>query len=175
MKSIYILLLSIVFASSFTSCKVTKNKVSKKEKQQYINGFYQELKEDFPDAEITLIQDSIKVIFPDNIMFDVGSAVWKKTFFEKLIRFSTLFNKYEKTNLLITGHRDNTGEGVDNDRLSKFRADNVKLKMIEYKVLKERLFVWGMGARQPLTENKTEEGKARNRRVEFVVMYQPRH
>ena len=85
-----------MFASSFTSCKVTKDKVSKKEKQQYINGFYQELKEDFPDAEITLIQDSIKVIFPDNIMFDVGSAVWKKTFFEKLIRFSTFFYKYEK-------------------------------------------------------------------------------
>ncbi len=166
MKTLTWLLLGIFLIAGVSSCKV-----SKKKKQKYIVGFYQELKDSFPNAEVTLLKDSIKVIFPDNIMFDVGSAIWKDAFFEKLARFSVLVNKYDKTNLLITGHTDNTGEGEINDKLSKTRADNVKLKMQEYKVLPARLFVWGLGARQPRDTNSTEEGRARNRRVEFVVLY----
>ena len=165
MKSFTYLLLSIFLMLQFSSCKV-----SKKKKQKYITGFYQELKDSFPNAEVSLLKDSIKVIFPDNVMFDVGSVVWKDAFFEKLIRFSKLLNKYDKTNLLITGHTDNTGEGDINEKLSKSRAENVKLKMIEYNVAKERLFVWGLGSRRPRESNDTEEGRQLNRRTEFEIL-----
>lgn len=167
MKNFFLLLLSAWFAVAFSACKT-----SKKKKQKYIVGFYHELKDSFYNADLSLVDDSIKLVFPDDIIFDVGSAAIKESFLTKLAMLSKLVTKYEKTNILITGHTDNTGEGEVNDRLSKFRAESVKFKMIANEVVEKRIFVWGFGARMPRNSNDTEEGKARNRRVEFVLLYQ---
>lgn len=166
MKKALLLLLISALLLNFTSCRT-----GKKKQQKYITNVFQELKDSFPNAEIILVQDSIKMIFPDNIMFETGSAELKETFFDRLHRLSSVINKYQKTNLLVTGHTDNVGELEMNDNLSKQRAENVKTKMSLYNVAKERLFVWGMGSRQPREKNDTEQGRAKNRRVEFIVLY----
>ena len=166
MKNVGLIFLGCCLLLQFSSCRV-----SKKKKQKYIVGFYHELKDSFINSELTLIEDSIKMVFPDDIIFDLGSAQIKESFIEKLSKLSKLVNKYEKTNILVTGHTDNTGEGEVNDRLSKFRAESVRHRMVEYAVRMKRIFVWGQGSRVPRSPNDTEEGKARNRRGEFVLLY----
>lgn len=170
-KTKYLLLIlftTIIFISQ--SCK------SKKIKQQkYLSNYYQELKDSFPDAEVSLLLDSIKVIFPEHMLFDVGSYSIKETFLERLDRLCKLCNKYIKTKMLITGHTDNTGEEKVNESLSKNRAEAVQSTMINYNVSNKRLYTWGMAARNPRLPNNTPEGRAKNRRVEFVVLYEEKN
>jgi outer membrane protein OmpA-like peptidoglycan-associated protein len=132
---------------------------------------YIELKDSFPDAEVKMLNDSIKLIFPDNIMFNTNESKLLISFADKLLRFTNIFNKYSKTNLLITGYTDNTGVEEQNINLSMERATHVKGKMVENKAKSERILTWGLGQKAPIASNDTEAGRAKNRRVEFVILF----
>ncbi len=132
---------------------------------------YIELKDSFPEAEVKILSDSIKLIFPDNIMFNTNESKLLVSFADKLLRFTNIFNKYSKTNLLITGYTDNTGVEEQNISLSIERATHVKGKMIENKAQSERILTWGLGQKSPIASNDTEAGRAKNRRVEFVILF----
>ncbi len=151
---------------SIVSCKTGKQR-----EHSYMQHVYMEMKDSFSDAEVYLLRDSIKVIFPDNIMFRRGESEVLEPFLPKLNRFSNVFNKYNRTNVLVTGHTDNTGLEEQNMKLSLERAAHVKGRMIENKVSPERIFTWGLGQKSPITTNDTEEGRGRNRRVEFVILF----
>ena len=69
----------------------------------------------------------------------------------------------------VIGHTDDTASAVHNRRLSKARAQSVAGELIRLGVPKERLAVSGRGESQPLAPNSTEEGKRRNRRIEFKL------
>lgn len=170
MKNTLFLFLGFVVFVSLSSCRI-----SKKKKQKYIAGLYQEIKDSFPTTELILYDDSIKMIFPDDIVFEIGSAKIKTTFFDRLLRLSRVINKYEKVNILINGHTDNTGEDQVNKQLSTLRAESAKQILVQSMVYPKRIFVWGFGARMPRDANDTEQGKARNRRVEFVLLYPKEH
>jgi outer membrane protein OmpA-like peptidoglycan-associated protein len=165
-KTFTILCLSLACLLLF-SCSV------RKKKSTYMNKTYNELKTNFPEAQVTIVHDSIKVIFPNNVLFEIGASDVKSGFDEKLNRFAGIINKYDKTNLLITGYTDNSGEIDKNLKLSLDRAENVKKKLLSNQVKEKRLFTWGLGEKNPISSNETEEGKAKNRRVEFVVLYKP--
>lgn len=167
-KTNYLLL--IFFTATITISQSCKSK--KVKQQRYITNYYQELRDTFPDAEVNLLMDSIKVIFPEHMLFDVGSYSIKETFLGRLEKLCKLSNKYIKTKMLITGHTDDTGEEKVNENLSKNRAEAVKTTMIKYSVASNRLHTWGMAARNPRLPNNTTEGRAKNRRVEFVVLYE---
>lgn len=70
----------------------------------------------------------------------------------------------------IVGHTDNVGSDQFNDRLSKGRADAVKNALVKRGIQEDRIETDGMGKRQPIAPNDTEEGRAQNRRVEFVIL-----
>ena len=166
MKNTAILVvLFVIVATMSTSCGVQHRK------KRYVKRNYKELKKSFPEATVTLLQDSIKVIFPNNVVFDVGSATVRKTFDAKLLRFSQILKKYDRTNILVTGYTDNSGSDDSNVKLSLERAETVKSKLIKEKVQPKRLFTWGLGEKNPISSNATKEGRAKNRRVEFVVLY----
>ncbi|MBP6623622.1 MAG: OmpA family protein [Chitinophagaceae bacterium] len=165
-RNYFILVCCILLSFSMTSCKL-----SKKKQHRYMEGIYKEVKETFPEATIKIINDSIKIIFPNNIIFTTGSAELIPVFYQKLARFSIVLAKYEQTKLLITGHTDNTGEEESNNALSKERSRAVKERLLELKVKDERIFTWGLGQKAPIAENDTDEGRALNRRVEFVILY----
>ena len=78
-------------------------------------------------------------------------------------------NRNPQMSVLIEGHTDNIGPEDYNMGLSVRRAQAVKDYMISQGVAKERLSVKGFGESQPLVTNDTKEGRAQNRRVEFVV------
>jgi len=160
----------IVTAAIFllASCAASK-KVSKQ--QQYMNDQYRELKHALNEADVSIIKDSIKVIFSYGVLFETSSDQLKDDIKPAFQRFAGVLNRFDKTKILVTGHTDNTGTSDYNRELSEKRAASAKQLLNSYQVQDERMFTWGMGERAPVAANDTEEGRARNRRVEFVILY----
>lgn len=70
----------------------------------------------------------------------------------------------------ITGHTDNVGSDQFNLKLSQGRAESVKEALVKRGIAPDRIETLGMGKRQPIASNDTEEGRAQNRRVELVIL-----
>lgn len=88
---------------------------------------------------------------------------------ETLQQIGQLLQEHPQLSLLIEGHTDNTGDFDNNMELSKQRAEAVRSHLIDqYGISKERLRSMGQGQTQPISTNDTEEGRAKNRRVEIV-------
>lgn len=132
---------------------------------------YKNIKDSFPEADVTMLNDSIQVIFPNNIVFNSNESAIAEHFVTRLNRFASLLNAYPKTNMLITGHADSTGNEELNNKLSLDRANQVKDKLISFQVNSTRILTWGLGKKLPIASNDTQEGRAKNRRVEFVILY----
>lgn len=137
----------------------------------YMNKQYEELKSTLNDAEVSIIKDSLKVIFPNNVLFASSSDQVNEAVKPTFKHFAAVLNKYNKTKILITGHTDNTGAADYNRDLSERRATGAKNLLSSFDVSNDRMFTWGLSDRDPIAPNTTEEGKAKNRRVEFVILY----
>ncbi len=140
-------------------------------KSEYMSKTFQEMKESLPEAEVSIINDSIKVLFPDNIIYKASDIYPSSDYKEPLETFALLLKKYKKTNILITGHTDNKGVEIKNKKISQERADIIRGQLISNGIRKDRLESWGIGSASPIAENKTETGRRKNRRVEFTVLY----
>ncbi len=86
-----------------------------------------------------------------------------------LNEFADYLNKHKSIKISIHGHTDNVGNKESNQSLSTQRAAGVMAYLIGRKVSPERLTFKGHGDNDPIESNKTEEGRARNRRTEFVI------
>lgn len=137
----------------------------------YMNKQYIELKDVLNEAEVSIIKDSVKVIFPNNVLFASASDQLKEGIKPTFMRFAEVLKKYGKTKIIVTGYTDNTGTEQYNNELSEKRAKSGKQLLEENGVAGDRMFTWGFGSRVPAASNDTEEGRAKNRRVEFVILY----
>ena len=70
----------------------------------------------------------------------------------------------------VEGHTDNVGDEEANQKLSEERAKAVVTKLVEMGITNDRLSAKGFGESKPLSDNHSPEGRANNRRVEFVKM-----
>jgi outer membrane protein OmpA-like peptidoglycan-associated protein len=70
----------------------------------------------------------------------------------------------------VEGHTDNTGSAATNQTLSDARSKAVLDKLVELGIDSSRLSSAGKGQNSPIADNSTDEGRAKNRRVEFVKM-----
>jgi OOP family OmpA-OmpF porin len=103
------------------------------------------------------------------IYFDTGKADVKPESDAAIKEIAKLLQQNASLKLHVVGHTDNTGDLVSNMDLSKRRADAVaKVLTGKYTVAAARLHADGVGPLSPLASNKTEEGRAKNRRVELV-------
>lgn len=148
--------------------KVTPAPMSKSE---YMQKTFSEMKSTLDEAEVVLIEDSIKVLFPDNIIYQSKDVLPSSDYLPSLDKFAQLLRKYKKTNILISGHTDSKGNEEKNKQLSKVRAENIKSILVSKTIQESRLEVWGIGSASPIANNDTEEGRMKNRRVEFIVLY----
>lgn len=167
MKNALYFLLGIFMFSLF-ACK-TKD-VNKLPKKQYVNNQYKELKDLLPEAQVSIINDTIKVLFPNNLLFSTNEFKMNESTYLLMERFANCLNKYNKTTIIVSGHTDNVGKSEYNQELSRKRAESAMDLLIEFSVNKSRLHSWGFGDRQPLVENDTEENRMLNRRVEFIIL-----
>jgi outer membrane protein OmpA-like peptidoglycan-associated protein len=128
-----------------------------------------ELKQTIPGATVTRQGESILVKFDSGILFDVGKAELRPEAQTNLQNLATSLQKNPETNILIIGHTDNSSIETHNTDLSIKRAEAVKNFIIAAKIDPQRLTTQGKGASDPLADNTTPEGRAKNRRVEIVI------
>jgi outer membrane protein OmpA-like peptidoglycan-associated protein len=105
----------------------------------------------------------------DNLQFEFNKDVIKPSSFPFLDEIVNVLREKE-WNLKLEGHTDNKGSADYNLKLSKARANSVK-KYLEDKGIKPtRIEADGFGSTKPIADNSTEEGREKNRRVEFKVI-----
>lgn len=105
-----------------------------------------------------------------NIYYNTNSADLKKESYIVLEEFATYLNENPGMNIEVQGHTDNVGNPKDNDALSANRAYTVKAFLEEKGVDGKRITAKGYGSNKPLLKNDTEEGRAKNRRTEFLIL-----
>jgi OOP family OmpA-OmpF porin len=111
-----------------------------------------------------------EIIILNSIMFDFDSSVIKPEFAVVLEETAKILQQKAGKKVAIEGHTCSMGTSEYNQGLSERRAVAVKNFMITKGVDASRLTSKGAGEQQPIAENTTEEGRKRNRRVEFNVM-----
>ena len=104
------------------------------------------------------------------ILFETNKAVINEDSNPFLIRFAAWLLKNPGVSIEIDGHTDSVGSAVSNRDLSVNRAEEVKRQLVAKGVPASRLTTKGLGATMPLKSNQTGEGRAENRRVEFVLL-----
>lgn len=102
------------------------------------------------------------------ILFDVNKSSIKPESTGALNEVVKLMQEHEDLNFEIDGHTDSDGNDDANMKLSQARAESVKAKLIDMGIEASRLTAKGFGETIPMDKNDTAEGKANNRRVEFV-------
>lgn len=119
------------------------------------------------DLETGLLENGHIAIY--NILFDTGKSGIKIESTEALKNIAEFLNGHPAKKFLIIGHTDNSGNFDANLKLSKDRADAVMNELVtKYSVKTEQLKAYGDGSTAPIASNSTDNGKAKNRRVEIV-------
>ena len=102
------------------------------------------------------------------ITFETGKADLKPESMVEINRIAGLMKDNPGLEFEVQGHCDATGSDKVNDPLSQKRAEAIVAALVEEGIAEARLSPVGKGSRQPVATNSTEEGRAKNRRVEFV-------
>ena len=122
-----------------------------------------------PDTRNKLITEGKFVT--RGILFDVNSDKIKPESFGTLKDIAGVLTENPSVKVNIVGHTDADGKDADNLILSKRRAESVKANLVKnFGIDAARLETDGKGASQPVDKNTTPEGKANNRRVEFIKL-----
>ena len=111
-----------------------------------------------------------KVTFAADAFFDVDKAVLKP---EAKAKLDDLVAKTKGINLeviIAVGHTDSDASDAYNQKLSVRRSEAVKAYLVSKGIEKNRVYTEGKGEKQPVADNKTKEGKAKNRRTEIEVV-----
>jgi OmpA-OmpF porin, OOP family len=111
-----------------------------------------------------------KITYAADAFFDHDKSVLKA---EGKAKLDDLVGKVKAINLEVivaVGHTDSDGSDAYNQKLSVRRAEAVKAYLVSKGIEKNRVYTEGKGEKQPVADNKTKEGKAKNRRVEIEVV-----
>ncbi|MCX7278200.1 MAG: OmpA family protein [Burkholderiales bacterium] len=111
-----------------------------------------------------------KVTYAADAFFDFNKSVLKP---EGKAKLDDLVSKVKGINLeviIAVGHTDSVGSDAYNQKLSVRRSEAVKAYLVSNGIEKNRVYTEGKGEKQPVADNKTAEGRAKNRRVEIEVV-----
>ncbi len=130
------------------------------------------IEEEIPGAEVTRVGEGINVVFNEDagVYFDTNKSEVKGTSAETLNSLIGILNEYPDSDILIEGHTDSAGPEDYNMQLSKKRAQSVSQYLNSNGINASRLTTKWYGESQPKADNTTNEGKAKNRRVEMVIV-----
>lgn len=106
----------------------------------------------------------------DFIYFETGKSKLKPTSFRSLNALVEFLNEYQNVTVEISGHTDNTGSQVMNQKISEQRAKAVADYVISQGINKDRIVSKGYSSKKPKASNATAKGRAENRRVEFTII-----
>jgi outer membrane protein OmpA-like peptidoglycan-associated protein len=122
-----------------------------------------------PDTRNKLITEGKFVT--SGILFDVNSDKIRPESYGVMKDIANVLSENSSVRVKIIGHTDSDGSDADNLALSKKRAESVKTSLVkDFSIDVSRLETDGKGELQPVDKNTTPEGKANNRRVEFIKL-----
>ncbi len=105
-----------------------------------------------------------------NIFFQSGEVELLESSMPEFKRLKKFMDKYPKMKIMVIGHTDNVGDPEYNRQLSEM-IEIFGNKLIEFGIAEDRLDWNGYGMEKPIASNDTEEGRKRNRRIEFKILY----
>ncbi len=160
------------------------NIFERREAYYYVDDISVIKKKNPEDSSVTKYQDENKIVYtlPDtfttgevieikNIQFENGSAQLLKSSYTMLDELVRVLNDHLFMEIQINGHTDNQGKENANRKLSKARARAVFDYLLEQSIINPMTYK-GLGSSQPILPNDSDENKAKNRRVEFVIIKQ---
>lgn len=128
-----------------------------------------EIENTVPDAKVERVGEGIVVEFSSNVLFDFDKANLRADAQPTLNKLVDVLTKYPDTDIELQGHTDNTGTEKYNQTLSEKRARSVDTYLVKKGITTKRIKIRGFGETIPKYDNATESGRARNRRVEFLI------
>ena len=123
-----------------------------------------------PAAAVVAAPTSEKVTFAADAFFDFDKSVLKPEGRAKLDDLTSKMGGLNLEVIIAVGHTDSVGSDAYNQKLSIRRSEAVKAYLVSKGVEKNRVYTEGKGEKQPVADNKTAEGRAKNRRVEIEVV-----
>ena len=129
----------------------------------------EEIAKTVPDAKVERVGEGIVVEFSSSILFGFDKSGLSNEAKMNLDKLVTVLDSYAETNIEIQGHTDSKGSETYNQDLSEQRARAVSYYLTDKGVSSNRLTVKGFGESVPKYGNDTENGRAQNRRVEFLI------
>jgi OOP family OmpA-OmpF porin len=122
---------------------------------------------DTSQTDTTQLKTGIVYAF-NNIHFATNSALLEKVDQPDLEKILSYLKSNSEISVTVTGHTDSIGTNENNYNLSVARADAVKKYFMDHGIAAGRISTQGAGETKPVAPNKTEQGRALNRRVEFL-------
>ena len=113
--------------------------------------------------------NQLRLSIPNDISFDIGSADIRPGLRPILDQFAQGLGQQPSMEVRIVGHTDNTGSDAINNPLSVNRAQSARDYLVSRGVSSSRIAIDGRGSREPIADNATESGRARNRRIEIFL------
>ncbi|MNU64811.1 putative lipoprotein YiaD precursor [compost metagenome] len=113
--------------------------------------------------------DNLVLRMPSDVTFATNQSSLDSRFLPVLDDVARVLNEYDRSMVDVIGHTDSSGGDAINQPLSERRASSVASYLVDHGVIRERLYVAGNSARNPIADNTTVDGKAKNRRVEIVI------
>lgn len=137
----------------------------------------EKIKTEIPGAKVERVGEGINVTFDENnpdgskagVYFETNKSDISANSKLALEKLQKIFTEYPETDILVEGHTDNVGTATYNMSLSQRRADAVINALKAAGVSAARLTVKWYGESQPIVPNTTDQNKALNRRVQFVI------
>ena len=114
-------------------------------------------------------QSQILLNFPSDLTFDFDRDNVKGQFVPTLRDVGNVLREYDQTTVDVYGHADSVGSDAYNQDLSERRAMNVASVLMQGGVIRQRVVAQGFGESRPIASNSTDDGRARNRRVEVYI------
>ncbi|GAA3631707.1 OmpA family protein [Flavivirga jejuensis] len=132
----------------------------------------QKIEEEIPGAQVERVDDGIVVTFDENsgVYFDTNKYNVNSASQQTLSKLISVFKEYPDTNILVVGHTDSAGSEDYNMTLSKNRANAVTNYLTGKGLSSGRFTTNWFGETQPMHDNTTSEGRAKNRRVNIAIV-----
>ncbi|SFC94534.1 OmpA family protein [Algibacter pectinivorans] len=132
----------------------------------------QKIEEEIPGAQVERVDDGIVLTFDETsgVYFDTAKFNINSASQETLNKLAAVFQEYPDTNILVVGHTDSVGSEESNMTLSKNRAYAVTNYLTGKGLSSSRFTTNWFGESQPMHDNATAEGRAKNRRVNVAIV-----
>ncbi len=128
-----------------------------------------EMEKEVPGAKVERVGEGIVVEFEGKVLFGFDKSDLTAQATDNLNSLTSILQKYPDTNIEIQGHTDNKGTDTYNMSLSERRANTVSNYLAMKGIKNSRMKTVGYGESAPKYSNNTEDGRAQNRRVEFLI------